>query len=219
MKETKNQIIIFGTGGHAKSVISIIEAEAKWQIHGLLVDPEYRNEENNLLGYKIIGDRSNLIQLQQANITRGFVAIGDNQLRAKITDDLISKDMSLIHIIHPASIVMTKSSIGDGAMIHAQAILGPDCQIGRSTIISSATLVGHDSCVGDYSHLAPGVIIGGRATIGDFSFLGLGAVVLPKVKIGRNVQVSANSVVHKYLGDNVVVVGNPAVVVKRNIPI
>lgn len=220
MKEMNNSIVIFGSGGHAKSVISIIEAEAKWQIYGLLVDSQYSNEDNNILGYNIIGNRDNIAQLQQdTNITKGFVAIGNNSLRAKITDDMISKGISLIHIIHPTAIVMANVTIGSGTMVHSQAVIGADCQIGNNAIISAMTVVGHDSHIGEYAHLTPGVLIGGGATIGDFSFLGLGAAVLPNVKIGRNVQVGANAVVHKDLDDNVIVAGNPARVIKRNVPL
>ena len=219
MKEMNNSIIIFGTGGHAKSVIRIIEVEAKWHIYGLLVDSKYANEDNSVLDYSIIGNRDDITQLQQdKNITKGFVAIGNNRLRATITDDLESKGINLIPIIHPTAIIMTDAAIGSGTMIHAQAILGADCQIGSNAIISAMVMVGHDSHIGEYVHLTPGVLVGGGATIGDFSFLGMGAAVLPNVKIGRNVQVGANAVVHKDLDDNVIVVGNPARVIKRNIP-
>ncbi len=217
MKKTNTKIFIFGTGGHAKSVISIIEAEARWEIYGMLDDPGYQNTDFDILGYKIVGYRNDMSHLQQANIMSAFVAVGNNHDRANITNDLISKAVRIIHIVHPAALVMTKSPIGNGTMIHAQAIVGPDSSIGKGAIISALTGVGHDSYIGDYVHLTPGVLIGGGAIIGDFSFLGLGAVVLPGIKIGKNVQVAANSVVNKDLEDNVIVAGNPARVIKRNI--
>ena len=219
MKNTKTPSIIFGAAGHAKSVISIIEAEAKWQIHGLLIDSEYRTRESSLMGYNIIGDRAHLFHLQQASINTGFVAIGDNLIRAKITADFLSRGMSLAVIIHPSAIIMTNTIIGSGTMIHAQAVLGTDSSVGSHAIISATSVVGHDSQIGNYAHLTPGVLIGGGATIGDYSFLGLGAAVLPNVNIGKNVQIGANSVIHKDLPDNVIAAGNPARVIKRNQPI
>ncbi len=218
MIQTDNRIVIFGTGGHAKSVISIIEAEAKWKIHGLLVDPEFKNAENSILGYEIIGSRSNFLELSQAEITRGFVAVGDNHLRAKITVEMESNGIHLTHIIHPSAVIMTNLEIGRGSMIHAQAVVGASSRIGNHSIISSMVTIGHDSHIGEYAHITPGVCIGGGATIGDFSFLGLGSVILPNVKVGRNVKIGANSVIHKDVDDNTVVVGNPARVIKRNIP-
>ena len=218
MKKTNTKIFIFGTGGHAKSVISIIEAQARWEISGILDDPGYQKKDFDVLGYKIVGYRNDMSHLQQANIMSAFVAVGNNHDRAKITDDLISKGVRIIHIIHPAATVMTNLPIGDGTMIHAQAVIGADSRIGKGAIISALTVVGHDSYIGDYVHLTPGVLLGGGVTIGDFSFLGLGAVVYPGVKIGKNVKVGANCVVNKDLEDNVIVAGNPARVIKRNIP-
>ncbi len=210
-----NHIVIFGAGGHAKSVISIIEAESKWQIHGLYVDHDHRNGEDSILGYKIFNDE---VQLREANVKHGIVAIGDNHIRAEIVHNITKRDFSLINTVHPAAIVMTNLTIGPGTMVHAQAVIGADCRVGSNVIISAMACVGHESYIGDYAHLTPGVLVGGGAIIGDYSFLGLGAVLLPNVTIGKNVKIGANSVVIKDLGDNVVAVGNPARVIKRNIP-
>ncbi|MGB5418596.1 acetyltransferase [Algibacter sp.] len=215
MKKTNPKILVFGTGGHAKSVIRIIEAEGKWDIFGLLADPGLQKEDIDILGYKIVGYRNDISHLQEAKIMSCFVAIGDNQLRAKITEDLISKGFKIATIAHPAANVMNNSPIGHGTMIHAQAVIGADSKIGKGTIISALTCIGHDSNIGDYCHITPGVLLGGNVTIGDFSFLGLGSAVLPGVKIGKNVQVAANSVVNKDQEDNVIVAGNPARVIKR----
>ena len=218
VNKTNTKIYIFGTGGHAKSVIGIIEAEAKWEISGILDDPGYQNKDFDILGYKIVAYRNNMSHLKQDdNLMSTFVAVGNNHSRAKITEDLITKGFRIISITHPAATVMTKLPIGDGTMIHAQAVIGPDCSIGKGTIVSALTAVGHDSNVGDFVHLTPGVLLGGGVTIGDFSFLGLGAVVFPGVKIGKNVKVGANCVVNKDLEDNVIVAGNPARIIKKNI--
>lgn len=217
MSNNKAQIVIFGAGGHAKSVISIIEAEAKWQILGLLVDPAYRTKNKRLQNYRILGDRHYLSELQQPSNVRGFVALGNNHERAKIKADFVTYGIQLATILHPSANIMTDKEIGAGTMIHAQAVLGADCSIGCNAIISATVVVGHDSQIGNYAHLTPGVLIGGGAKIGDYSFLGLGAAVLPRVRVGKNVQIGANSVIHKDLPDNVIAVGNSARVIKRNV--
>lgn len=219
MDEIDSKILVFGLGGHSKSVIRIIEAEAKWKIHGLLDDEEYGRTDIDILGYKLVGYRNDISGLIEKKIRNGFVAVGNNHDRARITNDLIAKGVKIQTIIHPAATVMNNSPIGLGTMIHAQAVIGADAIIGKGTIISALTGVGHDTIIGDYSHLTPGVLIGGGAIIGEFSFLGLGAVVLPEVKIGKNVQVAANAVVHKNIEDNVVVAGNPARIIKRIVPL
>lgn len=53
-------------------------------------------------------------------------------------------------------------------------------------------------------------------TIGDDVWIGGGAIICPGVTLGNNVIVGAGSVVTKSFGDNVIIAGNPARVIKEN---
>lgn len=53
-------------------------------------------------------------------------------------------------------------------------------------------------------------------TIGNDVWIGGGAVICPGVTLGNNVIVGAGSVVTKSFGDNVIIAGNPARVIKDN---
>ena len=60
-----------------------------------------------------------------------------------------------------------------------------------------------------------GEILGssGEVRIGNNVFIGMNSTILKGAKIGNNVIIGANSLVNKDIPDNVVVAGNPAVVV------
>ncbi len=60
-----------------------------------------------------------------------------------------------------------------------------------------------------------GVEFGKPITIGDSVWMGGGVIVYPGVTLGNNVVVSAGSVVTKSFGDNVLIGGNPARVLKE----
>lgn len=54
----------------------------------------------------------------------------------------------------------------------------------------------------------------GKITIGNNVYIGNNALILPGVSIGDNVIIGAGSVVTKSIADNLVVAGNPAIVIK-----
>lgn len=56
---------------------------------------------------------------------------------------------------------------------------------------------------------------GAPITIGDNVWIGGGAMILAGVTLGNNVVVGAGSVVTKSFGDNVVIAGNPARIIKE----
>lgn len=51
--------------------------------------------------------------------------------------------------------------------------------------------------------------------IGENVFIGEKAIILPGVKIGNNTIIGAGSVVTKSFGDNVMIAGNPAKIIKK----
>lgn len=56
----------------------------------------------------------------------------------------------------------------------------------------------------------------GRPTIGDNVSIYTGSMVFGKVRIGNNVRIGAATVIYKDVPDNCTVVGNPAVIVRKD---
>lgn len=57
--------------------------------------------------------------------------------------------------------------------------------------------------------------MGKPITIGDNCWIGGSATIVPGVTLGNNVVVAAGAVVTKSFGDNVVIGGNPAKIIKE----
>ncbi len=87
--------------------------------------------------------------------------------------------------------------------------------VGKNTAITSQVTI--------LSHHYPWKPEGGRyishvdTYIGDNCVIGIGSIILAGVRIGNNVAIGAGSVVTKDVPSNVVVVGNPARIIKSNV--
>jgi UDP-perosamine 4-acetyltransferase len=189
-------LLIYGAGGHAKSVIGIITDGGGWAIHGL-IDEREDMLGKAVLGHPVVGSGSLLPELLRREILHAFVAVGDNASRQQRGRQLEQLGFHLPILIHPTALIMTHASIS----------------VGRYAIIGAHAGIGHESILGDAVHVGAGSILGGNVHIGSGSFLGLRSVVLPGITIGRNVRVAAGSMVSKDIADNLSVAGSPARVV------
>lgn len=213
MKEGLERLLLFGAGGHAKSVISAIKAANSHSI-AVLVEDAPGKAGAEVMGHAVISGRDALEKLRSDGIRRAIVAIGENGARARISRLLALTGFDLTTVIHPSAWIAPEVRIGAGSFIHAFAVLGPECRIGQGVIVSAQVVVGHDSHIGDWAHLTPGVRVGGNAVVGQGAFLGMGCAVLPGVNVGANASVGANSVVHRDVPDNAVIAGNPARIIR-----
>ncbi len=209
MHDEPQELYLYGCGGHAKSVIGVLEAQGRYVVAGILDDDPSRRG-TQVLGYDVVGDMTALPALTDGDVSCAFVTIGDNKARGEAAARLADAGLTLATIVHPSSFVMREVALGIGVFLHAHTAIGAECVIGDHALIGHGVGLGHESVVGRCAHLAAGVVVGGNAHIGDYSLIGMGAVLMPGVRVGRHVTVASNSVVSKDLPDHTVAAGMPA---------
>jgi sugar O-acyltransferase (sialic acid O-acetyltransferase NeuD family) len=150
-----------------------------------------------------------------------LVAIGGHLGRDRyvIQQYLQAQGLKPILAIHPRAFLADSVRIGDGSQVLANASICVDVKLGEACIVNTSATVDHDCAIGDGVHIGPGAHLSGEICIGNFSMIGTGAVILPRVSIGENVIVGAGSVVTKDIPDNLVVCGNPARILRKNLSI
>lgn len=201
------KLAIIGASGHGKVSADIAELCGWGEIKFFDDASDKKGSTNGL--WPIVGDLSDFIL--SANLYTGvFVAVGDNETRSKICDDLISRNISLITLIHPAAAVSRYAKIGVGSVVVAGAVINAFVTTGRGAIINTNASVDHDCDLGNYVHISPGANLAGGVNVGDKSWIGIGACVKQKIVIGSQVIVGAGGVVVQNIPDNMTVAGVPA---------
>jgi sugar O-acyltransferase (sialic acid O-acetyltransferase NeuD family) len=199
-------MLIYGAGGHAKVIISILHANGR-KISGIYDDDSSKQE---LCGISIIGNY-NALNFPDEKL---IIAIGNNVLRRKIFE-LIRHDFE--STIHPTALIDQTVMVGAGTCIMHNAVIQADAKIGDHAIVNTGASIDHDCDIGHFVHLAPGTLLAGNVKIGENSFIGIGSIVAPGITIGRNCLIAAGSVVTIDIPDGSVVRGNPARILSRQL--
>lgn len=202
------KLLILGAGGHGKVVSEIAQLMKQWEEIAFLDD---REDISEVMEIPIVGKLADLPVLG-SEYEYAFVAIGNNAVRLKWTEELNNIGFKIPILIHPSSTVSAKSYIKEGTVIMAGAVINPDVRIGRGCIINTASTVDHDCILENGVHTSPGAHIGGTVKIGERSWICIGATIINNINIGDDSVIAAGAVVTKDVLSNVLVAGVPAAI-------
>lgn len=202
-----SNLIVLGAGGHAKVLISTVQAA------GHKVEAVYDDDPlkwgRTLLGVTVRGP---IAKVKTEAIGKAIVAVGNNRVRQELVDKFATLEWA--SVVHPTAYVHQSVTLGPGTVVFAGAIIQPESRLGNHVIVNTGATVDHDCTLGDFVHLAPGVHLAGGVQIERGALLGIGAVVIPNRRIGSWTVVGAGAAVVRDLSDHVTAVGVPAEVHK-----
>lgn len=202
----KEDIFIFGAGGHAKVVLDALQLQSIYGVAGIFTDT---SSESEFLGIRILDTQEN-VKRYLGEVSKGIMAFGNIEARFRLCKELMSIGFDFVNIMHPKVIVSSTANIGRGNFFAAGAIVNAYATIGDNCIINTGSIVEHDCILEDNIHMAPNSTICGNVRIGRNTLIGAGAIVVPGITIGENVVVGAGSVVLEDVPNNRTVVGVPA---------
>ena len=189
------EIIILGAGGHCKSIIDVIELEAKYQIVGI-IDNELKIGDK-VLSYEVIGRDEDLKKFRE-KYQYAIIGVGQIKtpnIRIKLFELLKSLNYSLPTIISPRAYVSKYAFIDEGSVIMHDAFVNANAKIGKNCIINTKAIIEHDVIIEDNCHISTGVVINGGVTVGKNSFLGSNSVTKESIVIEENSFVKAGSII------------------------
>lgn len=198
--------MIIGAGGHARVLIELFRAMGDFDLVGVVAHTAPKDP----LGLPLLGDESRLKRLRAEGVDHAFVAVGDNDARARLGDWLERLGYALPEAIHPSAFVAPSARVAPGAVVMARAILGTDAVLAPLAILNTGAIADHDVVLGAASHAGPGSVMAGHASLGARALLGAGAAVRPGIAIGEGAVVGAGSAVVENVPDAATVGGVPA---------
>ena len=210
MSNSDSPLLIWGTGGHA---ISVLEAATAAGESSIAFCSE-QGAAGQFEGFPRFPTRD-IGSLARDH--RVVVAIGDNSARKHVAYELRSQFPKIVFatIVHPSAIIAPSVAVGAGTVVLQGAILGAKAAVGEHCIVNTGSSLDHESCLSDFASLAPGVTTGGRVQIGECSAIGIGACLRHGITIGRDSVIGSASYVHEDLPDGIVAFGTPAQVIRH----
>jgi len=212
----KEDIVILGSGGHAKSVIDCLLNQQKYNIAAILGCEA--DVGKKICGLTVSGTDEDIKDYIAHGISKSFIAIGSVEsfaLRARLYDWIKGLGLSLVNVIDDSSVIAKTVRLGEGVFIGKGVVVNTDAEISDMVILNTGCIIEHDCSVGRFTHIAPGTVLCGCASVGESTFVGANTTVLHCKGIGRNSIVGAGSVVTKDVGDGCKAYGNPCKEMER----
>lgn len=201
----KNKLLIIGASGHGKVVADIALKIKRWDKIAFLDDNELSHTSLDL---NIIGKSTDFYEyLHEYEM---FVAIGYNEIREKIQNQLEQVGASIPVLVHPNAVLGEQVEIQPGTVIMAGVIVNSCTKIGKGCIINTGAIIEHDNIIENYSHISPGVCIAGTVRVGEGTWLGIGSIISNNISITSKCIIGAGAVVIKNINLPGTYIGNPA---------
>lgn len=198
----KRTVYIFGAGGHARVIASLLGVS----------DPVFVVPEPTAAGQmaeRVVFERAD--ELAASDI---YLGIGDNAIRRRLFDRLADVGLFPAVCVAPTAFIARSASLGPGVVVCPGSAVMDKAVLGANVIVNTLSSVDHDGVVGDHTQITAGVTLGGTVTLGSGCFLGIKAAVLPNIRLGDNVVVMAGSLVTGPFGNNLMIGGSPARMVR-----
>jgi sugar O-acyltransferase (sialic acid O-acetyltransferase NeuD family) len=189
-------IIVYGAGGHGKSLIELLRALGCYHLVGVIDDGVPVG--STVLGVPVLGGGEVLFGLAQEGVRLAVNAvggIGDVSVRTRIFKRLADAGFACPAVVHPRAFVESSAILSPGAQVFPHAYLGSDVRLGFGTIANTGSIISHDCILGESVNISPGAILAGGVQVCDFALIGMGATINLMVRVGTGARIGNGATV------------------------
>jgi sugar O-acyltransferase (sialic acid O-acetyltransferase NeuD family) len=200
-------IMIYGAGGHAKSIMEIVKQNGDHTI-AAIVDDDGRLTGKNVFGIPVMGTRAVLPGLIAQGIklaANGVGGILDINVRVKIFELLENLGFSFPALVHPRATLEPSAKVEEGVQVFANAYVGSEAILHARCMINTNAVVSHDCIIGSYTHIAPGALLAGHVHVGRNTLVGMGVTTAIGVQIGEGVRIGNGAILLADVPDRTII--------------
>jgi sugar O-acyltransferase (sialic acid O-acetyltransferase NeuD family) len=182
-------VVVFGAGGHGKTLIELIRAVGAFDAVGVIDDSAAVSE---VLGVPMIGSRQDLAGIRSDGIGLAVNAIGgitNMAIRVEVSGLLTAAGFTMPVLIHPSAVVEPSARIGPGCQVLAHSYVGSDVVLADGVIVNTGAVVSHDCVIASHANISPGCVLASGVHVGTRTLLGMGVTTYLGVEIGSDVRV------------------------------
>ncbi|MEN8171718.1 MAG: NeuD/PglB/VioB family sugar acetyltransferase [Chloroflexota bacterium] len=189
-------MIIYGSGGHGKSVLDLLRMLGTYDIVGFIDDGMPPGD--SVMGLPVLGGEQVLEELHQKGVqlcVNAVGGIGNIKVRVKVFQRLTEAGYTCPAVVHPTAFVEPSAVLSPGVQVFPHAYVGSEVNVGFGSIINTGAIVSHDCQLDDYANISPGAVLAGGVKIGLEVLVGMGVTVNLGVEIGAGARVGNSAVV------------------------
>jgi acetyltransferase EpsM len=199
-------LILYGGGGHGKSVIELVRRLGSYRLVGVVDDG--LSPGLDILGVPVLGGKEVLEDLRQRGFHLAVNAvggIGNLEPRLRVFDMLSKAGFHCPGIVHPTAFIEASAHLGEGIQVFPQAYIGSSAEVGFGVIVNTGAIVSHDCTLGECVNLSPGAILAGGVKVADHTLIGMGVTINLEVKIGSQVRIGNSATIKADVPDGTLV--------------
>jgi len=189
-------LILYGGGGHGKTLIDLVRVSGVYRIVGILDDGI--SAGTTVMGLPVLGGAEMLPELYRQGVRlaiNGVGGIGNVDVRLKIFETLKQAGFTCPTLVHPTAWVESSAELGAGVQVLAQSYVSSEVRIGFGTVLNAGVVVSHDCIIGQVVNLSPGAMLAGGVRVEDYAQIGMGATINLNLTIGGRARVGNGATV------------------------
>jgi acetyltransferase EpsM len=189
-------LLVFGGGGHGKTVIELARATGCYHVVGVVDDSLPAG--SMVLDVPVLGGAQVLPEWYKKGVRLAANAvggIGSPETRLKVFQILAQAGFVCPALAHPTCQIEPSARISAGVQLLPHTYLGSDSTVGFGSLLNSSVTVSHDCHLGVCVNLSPGAILAGGVVIEDLAQIGMGVTINLNLTIGRAARVGNSAVI------------------------